>query len=406
MKYRIALLLVAVISASSCRVELQQHQFPNPVDTTDKEISFQEKKTYPVGDFINIDNEFDGARLTNLVVHNETLVSAFTAPENEPINSSPWYAFRITTSENAIDDSITVKINYPEKYKHRYWPKISYDSKNWTQIDSTSLKISGDTSAAELKIKLVADTIFIAAQPIISSKSVADWSQKLAKNKHAVASSIGTSLKGREIPHLKIGSGKKTIAIVSRQHPPEVTGFVALQYFLDEILDNEISDEFLKEYCLLVYPLMNPDGVDLGHWRHNAAGVDLNRDWAYYRQPEVKTVVTHLVNTVNAENLELQLGLDFHSTWYDIYYTTDRSLKTKNMSFTDQWFEYIEANIDGYRVRDAPSGLRSPVSKGWFVAQFNVPGITYEIGDDTSHEFIKIKSSVAAEGLMKILLAK
>jgi hypothetical protein len=30
----------------------------------------------------------------------------------------------------------------------------------------------------------------------------------------------------------------------------------------------------------------NPDGVDKGHWRLNDGGVDLNRDWGPFTQPE------------------------------------------------------------------------------------------------------------------------
>ena len=41
---------------------------------------------------------------------------------------------------------------------------------------------------------------------------------------------------------------------------------------------------------VIVYPLMNPDGVDEGHWRHNTGGIDLNRDWAHYNQPETRQV--------------------------------------------------------------------------------------------------------------------
>ena len=61
----------------------------------------------------------------------------------------------------------------------------------------------------------------------------------------------------------------------------------------------------------MVFPLMNPDGVDLGHWRHNAGGIDLNRDWALYRQPETRLVADFIVKEVKTQKSQLVLGLDF-----------------------------------------------------------------------------------------------
>lgn len=394
---------IFLLSYGACNSQLTTHQFPRPVDTSDKEISLQKKETRRINKYLTIDNAFNGARFSDLIIHNDTAISISTKPENEPINSSPWYALRLI-SERESTSTLTIQINYPVNHKHRYWPNISIDGESWSRIDSTIVRISDDSLKTTVTLEISSDTTWVSAQPIIASQHVNAWCKQMMLNEHVDYSTAGTSLLGRELPFLKIGSGAKAIVIFSRQHPPEVTGFLALQFFLDEIVSNNLSNDFLREYSLLVYPLLNPDGVDLGHWRHNAAGVDLNRDWAYYRQPEVNAVANHVVKTLNEENLEVVLGLDFHSTWYDVYYSTDRSLEVKNLAFTDKWFQHLEANIEGYKVKDAPSGLRSPVSKGWFVSQFNAPGITYEIGDNTSLEFNKKKSKVAASGLMKIFL--
>ena len=75
-----------------------------------------------------------------------------------------------------------------------------------------------------------------------------------------------------------------------------------------------------------------------------------------------------------------------------------------NADFTDQWLDYIKEQVPGYEPHDAPSGLGSPVSKGWFVQQFNANGIVYEIGDNTPPEFIELKSATSAEAMMMVLL--
>lgn len=209
----------------------------------------------------------------------------------------------------------------------------------------------------------------------------------------------------RDLFHIKLGKGKRTVVLISRQHPLEVTGYYALKAFVDKLADNsKLSKSFLKEYTVLIYPLLNPDGVDMGHWRHNTGDVVLNRGWAYYRQPEIKQIADHIVKSVQENNSEVAAGLDFHSTYYDVYYTTARDLKTNYVTFTDDWLDYIRDNIEGYEINYQSSGLGSPASKGWFITQFTVPGITFEIGDDTPPKFIEKKGKVSAKGMMKVLL--
>jgi len=149
---------------------------------------------------------------------------------------------------------------------------------------------------------------------------------------------------------------------------------------------------------------MNPDGVDLGHWRHNAGGVDLNRDWSVYNQPEIKQTVRFINKTLKKNNSKLILGIDFHSTWYDVFYTNDETINTSLPQFNEDWFKALEVNIPNYKVNEKPGKSTKPVSKGWFLYAHNTTGITYEIGDKTTKENIKLISKVSAEQMMSILL--
>jgi len=151
---------------------------------------------------------------------------------------------------------------------------------------------------------------------------------------------------------------------------------------------------------------MNPDGVDLGHWRHNAQCVDLNRDWSKYNQPEIKQVVTFINKTLKKNKSKLILGLDFHSTWYDVFYTNETKETTRLPTFVESWFSGLEKNIENYKVNEKSSNSKQPTSKGWFLFGHNAVGITYEIGDKTSKEDINIIGKVSANEMMKILLNK
>ena len=128
------------------------------------------------------------------------------------------------------------------------------------------------------------------------------------------------------------------------------------------MLDHPRTEDFLRRYQLLVFPILNPDGVDLGHWRHTAGGIDSNRDWAYYNQPEARQVADYVVQKARKNEAEVVLGMDFHSTYYDVYYTPDKESPPSVLpGFTDAWLRGIEAGIgDGFEVNEDPSPIGRP----------------------------------------------
>ncbi|MGB1283581.1 MAG: M14 family metallopeptidase [Polaribacter sp.] len=198
---------------------------------------------------------------------------------------------------------------------------------------------------------------------------------------------------------------KPLIILLTRQHPPEVTGFFAYQEFLKTILEeNKLTSEFLNTYRVLAFPIANPDGVDLGHWRHNAGGVDTNRDWSKYNQPEIKQVVKFITKASKKDKGKIILGVDFHSTYHDVFYTNKTRKGTTLPTFIEQWFAALETNIPNYKVNEAIANSTKPVSKGWFLYGHNAVGITYEIGDKTPRDNIKLVGKITAQEMMKILI--
>ena len=276
--------------------------------------------------------------LNNFEKINDSIFRATILPENEPINASPHYGFHIWSSE--IRD-IYLQLYYPTA-KHRYWPKYSFDDKNWYRLDSTQVNLIKGDSLVELKIQLSPKKMKIAAQEIRNSAYVRSWVNKQASNRDVKYKTIGKSKLNRDLMMLEIGSGlaeeKEVILLFSRQHPPEVTGYLAIEAFVEELLkDSRLANDFRAKYRILVFPLLNPDGVDLGHWRHTAGGIDLNRDWAYYRQPEAKIVANYIIDYINENSNDVILGIDFHSTFNDLYYTLQDDMRSKIYPFKDYW---------------------------------------------------------------------
>ena len=379
--------------------------FKDRVDTETKSISYQQKRTFTFAESgVSFSNQFEGARLNAVDQLNDSTYIVFIQPENEPINHSPFYAFNVWSSSAK---EITLKFKYPGKYKHRYIPKIKSNGV-WSVADSLNFQYDENFSSLKLQINAIAKTV--SGQELHTSSIVYSWVDQLIEGKESFVRSktIGKTRLKRPFRVLDIYKGtaknKPVLVLLTRQHPPEVTGYFAFQAFLSTILEeNKLSTSFLEHYRILAFPLMNPDGVDLGHWRHNAGGVDTNRDWSFYHQPEIRTTVDYITQVLKKNNSKLVLGLDFHSTWYDVFYTNKERESTSFPEFLPKWFSSLEHHIPDYKVNEQSSNSTKPVSKGWFLYGHNAVGVTYEIGDDTPRDRIQLIGEESAKAMMRIL---
>ncbi len=377
-----------------------------PFDTSNKKIFTQPKKDYNLETIgIKLSNKFDGARLNNVEKINDTIIAVSIYPENTPINNSAHYAFKIwaETSKNMY-----VQFKYPKDYEHRYIPKLKTSTTEWKPISTENVFLLD--SIYTIKLTLTKKPLTVAAQEIITSTDTKNWySELINSNTNLIHyKTIGKSVLKRPIPMLDLYIGdsknKEIIVLLSRQHPPEISGFMAFQSFLETMLMNtEESKAFFSKYRVLVFPIVNPDGVDLGHWRHNANGIDLNRDWGFYKQSEVKAVTKAIVKVAKKSKGKIILGIDFHSTQEDLYYTSHTIEGTTIPNFYDDWFGAIDTTFPNYKPNEIRDDSTQPVSKGWFLRTFNATAITYEIGDETPRDFVKEKGKVAAIEMMKIL---
>ena len=380
--------------------------FENYVDTKSKPIKFQEEKVFSFSKSgVYFSNDFQGARLNAVKQLNDSTFILSIWPENEPINSSPFYAFKIwgETSKNVF-----LEFDYPTGYEHRYVPKILTDE-NWMIADSISFQQSEEKSV--LRLVLDNKAKIVSGQELNSSDTVYQWVENLIEGKADFVrfKEIGKTKLNRPFKVIDINKNnsknKPIVVFTTRQHPPEVTGYFAFQSFITNILEeSELSSAFLEKYRILAFPLMNPDGVDLGHWRHNSGGVDLNRDWSKYNQKEIKNTVNFITKTLKRNNSELVLGIDFHSTYYDVFYTNEERASTTMPNFLDEWFMGLENNIPNYKVNEQASNSKQPVSKGWFLNAHMAVGVTFEIVDNTPRDRIRLIGKEAAKSMMNFMV--
>jgi len=348
---------------------------------------------------VQITTDFATGRMDEcrLIAKNKYLITLVA--ENTPINSSPWYAFKVQAKKQT-DITIVMKVRGD---KHRYPPKISHDGKHW-QLQK--YRLNGD----RLTMKLAASTtpLFIAAQEIINNQYYIDWAKKLKSSNSIKHEVLGYSSQGRPLYKLESRNklSKEWLVILGRQHPPEITGALALFPFVETLLsDSELGQDYRNKYNILVIPNINPDGVYAGNWRHNANGVDLNRDWQNFGQVETQQINSYLEKLVD-DGQKITFAIDFHSTRHDVFYAMPVDYGMENPYFVRHWLAALDTATPNFDVVIKPGNTpNNGVSKQYFADKFGVHAITYEMGDNTDRHDIIFIAHKAADTLMKTMLS-
>lgn len=321
-------------------------------------------------------------------------------PENIPINSSPWYAFKVQAKQPT-----TIKVTMVVKGdKHRYLPKLSHNMKTWKL---QPYKING--KRLTMNIDASKEALYIAGQEIINNQYYVDWAKSLQNNTKVSHDVLGQSTQGRPIYKIESKSKSKSkewLVVLGRQHPPEITGALALFPFVETLLaDNALAKQFRDKYNVLVIPNINPDGVFMGNWRHNANGLNLNRDWINFSQVETQHI-NHYLQSLVAKGQKIKFAIDFHSTQHDVFYTMPVSYGVEDAYFVKHWLGRLDKAMPNFDVIQKPGNkLNNGVSKQYFADNYNVHAITYEMGDETNRDNIKIIAKNASTLLMKTMLS-
>lgn len=417
LKY-VCVLLGSLLFVASCgnTKEFTGYSYdpPNVTDTRDKEIQIQNHRVIGVDSpRVWISNEFAGARVNDVFLSDDSSIVIQVEPENFPINNSPWYAFKVWSDTVR---SASIQMQYKEG-RHRYVPKLLYRSARssiWKEEMKIPAEIDSSTGIARIEVMLAEEPIILSGQPLYTYKGLMDTlrNRSITGHEYTSLSEIGKSHHGRSIWKLEINEVNPTpdkpvpvLVLVGRQHPPEVTGYQASLIFLEEITsDNDLAQRFRDTFEVQAFPMLNPDGVDMGHWRHNAAGIDLNRDWKNFNQPETQAVRQALLPYKENENKKMFYAIDFHSTNENIFYPINREIETDPDNFTQAWVEKINSDNPDLAFNIEEFEPSSPIAKNWFYRTFGIDAVTYEVDDQMPAEELEEVSRSAARSLMKMLL--
>lgn len=343
--------------------------------------------------------DFEAASFSRCTIDGEREFSVLVTPEHlPPINPSPWYAFRYQADDGA---ELTVHVRYLSG-KHRYRPLWS-DGSESRQLEAVTSK-DGQTAT----IRLPPGRGLVSAGDIIDTAHYRNALRRWARGPDAVRFAVGRSHDRRKIEAVRLGQADAPglVLLLGRQHPPEVTGALAMETFVDRIAQMMASDPQMgRRYQFIVIPLLNPDGVARGNWRANLGGKDLNRDWGDFSQPETRAIKAWL--DALPGRVRPILMLDFHSTYRNLFYVQGDEASASQQRFLDAWLGGKEGQFPDYPFAIEPRNANpgSGTAKNWFHQTYGIPAYTYEVADDASREGTRQAAGALASTLPQALEA-
>ncbi|MEM7084011.1 MAG: M14 family zinc carboxypeptidase [Pseudomonadota bacterium] len=359
-----------------------------------------------VTESVTLDADFDGGGLSACRVVAKDTIDVLLEPEDEPINPSPWYALRLTPNASTTED-VTINLIYTV-HPHRYQPKVSPDGRQWTYLDQARIATTSDGMRATLTIPLDANPVYVAGQELLTQADYSKWLAPFQRRSDLTIDTIGHSVENRPLTMVSSDTplSEGSVVLVGRQHPPELTGAIAMLAFVEEVLgDSALAERFRGRFNVYAVPFLNPDGVKRGYWRHNTQGTDLNRDWGPFVQPETRAIKDLLDRLANAPATRPVVFLDFHSTRRNVFYTQFVGEDGTDYRFTQRWLSQSHPQLPNYvfgRAERPQTDLAT--SKNYVHGRFSIPAITYEVGDETDRVQTDYAARVFAREMMRVLL--
>ncbi len=237
-----------------------------------------------------------------------------------------WFHFRLS---GARGFACTLRFEnagactYPDGWKD-YRAVASYDREHWFRVPTTY-----DGAVMTIAHTPERDAIWYAYFEPYS------WERHQALIGFACTSALarvvrlGGTIEGRDLD-LVIVEGKaaristptltpgahperelKTIWIIARQHPGESMAEWFIEGLMKRLLDpaDPMSRRLLERAVVYIVPNMNPDGSVLGNLRTNAAGANLNREWA---EPSLKSSPEVFLVRERIQQTGVDVFLDVH----------------------------------------------------------------------------------------------
>ncbi len=204
-----------------------------------------------------------------------------------------WFHFRLSGARGV---PCTIRIvdlagsAYPGGWPD-YNAVVSSDRQTWTRAPSAYDPADGNGTLA-IALTPEADTIWLAYFAPYSMERHHDLVARIGAAPGVRVDTLGHSLDGQPIDRIRLGHGPLQFWLYARQHPGESMAEWWMEGALERLIDpaDPVARRLRAAGTFHIVPNMNPDGSVRGHLRTNAAGINLNREWAnpsLEKSPEV-----------------------------------------------------------------------------------------------------------------------
>jgi murein tripeptide amidase MpaA len=226
-----------------------------------------------------------------------------------------WFHFR-ASGVRGVDCRFSI-VNAGEASYKRGWenyrPCVSYDRAHWFRVPATY-----EEGVLSFSLTPQHDSVYVAYFAPYSRERHRDFIARCQTAPGVALEVLGETVNGDDLDLLVISdpdasgrADRRACWVIGRQHPGETMAEWWMEGFVERLLDREddVARAVLAAATLYVVPNMNPDGSVLGNLRTNAAGANLNREWAeptLERSPEVYHVRRRMTET------GVDFGLDVH----------------------------------------------------------------------------------------------
>jgi len=245
---------------------------------------------------IQIHAAFDGGNIEVLSIDGaEARLAIIKDHESEFFQ---WFHFRVGA---AAGRELTLRITglnasaYPGGWPG-YDARVSEDRQFWACATS-DFDESRDGGTLTIRYRPEGDVAWFAYFAPYSMERHHDLVADISGAPGVTHRSLGDTLDGQPIDCLEMGTGPVQVWLYARQHPGETMAEWWMEGALDALADPacSVGRELRRRCSFHVVPNANPDGSRRGHLRTNAAGVNLNREWASPsadKSPEVLAIRT------------------------------------------------------------------------------------------------------------------
>ena len=219
-----------------------------------------------------------------------------------------WFYFRLS---GASGQPCRVRIvNCAASAYPGGWPGyrtvVSTDRQAWTRTDT-----SYADGVLTIDLTPSGDSIWVAYFAPYSMERHHDLIARSAAQPGVTTRVLGQTLDRQDIDCVELGDGNRHVWLYARQHPGETMAEWWMEGVLDRLTDPaDAVATALRAVCRFhIVPNMNPDGSRRGHLRTNAAGANLNREWAG-PTPERSPEVFHALAAMDATGVDF--AMDVH----------------------------------------------------------------------------------------------